>query len=189
MNAIAQCKIDKARVSTAAEMFLGKDLDYIKSVVLQTIEGHLRAITGTLTMEEIYLERQNYANTVTEMASKDLENFGIALLSFTIKDISDKVEYLTSMGRKDIAKTKHKAAVDVATVERDVKIKESEAKLTISEIEFKNNREIEEQNKLLKTETAKQQCEVNKKQTEANMAYMLESAKTRQQIAKGDYNF
>ena len=42
MNAIAQCKIDKSRVATAAEMFLGKDLDYIKSVILQTIEGHLR---------------------------------------------------------------------------------------------------------------------------------------------------
>lgn len=184
VNAIAQCKIDKARVSTAAEMFLGKDLDYIKSVVLQTIEGHLRAITGTLTMEEIYLERQTYATLVTEMASKDLENFGIALLSFTIKEITDKVDYLTSMGRKDIAKTQHKAAVDVATVQKDCKIKESDAELAKKEVEFKNNKELEEQNKLLQTEIEKQSCEVNKKQTEARMAYNLEAAKIKQQITK-----
>ena len=165
-------------------MFLGKDLDYIKSVVLQTIEGHLRAITGTLTMEEIYLERQTYATLVTEMASKDLENFGIAMLSFTIKEITDKVDYLTSMGRKDIAKTQHKAAVDVATVQKDCKIKESDAELAKKEVEFKNNKELEEQNKLLQTEIEKQSCEVNKRQTEARMAYNLEAAKIKQQITK-----
>lgn len=184
VNAIAQCKIDKARVATAAEMFLGKDLDYIKSVVLQTIEGHLRAITGTLSMEEIYLERQTYATMVTEMATKDLENFGIALLSFTIKEISDRVDYLTSMGRKDIAKTQHRAAVDVATVQKDCKIKESEAELAKKQVEFKNNRELEEENKMAQTEIEKQSCEVNKRQTEARMAYNLEAAKIKQQITK-----
>ena len=169
-------------------MFLGKDLDHIKSVVLQTIEGHLRAITGTLTMEEIYLERQTYATLVTEMASKDLENFGIALLSFTIKEISDKVDYLTSMGIKAIGKTKGKAAVEVTIAEKDFKIKESESELAVKEVEFKNEKEIAEQNKNLKTDTANQSCEVNKKRTEAEMAYGLESAKIKQQIAKEKKN-
>lgn len=130
------------------------------------------------------MERDSFASLVTEMAGKDLENFGIALLSFTIKEISDKVEYLTSMGRKEIAKTKHKAAVDVAMVEKDFKIKQSDSELAVKEVELRNSKEIEEQNKVLQTESSKQNCEANKKQTEAKMAYNLESAKIKQLIEK-----
>lgn len=135
-------------------------------------------------MEEIFLERQTFANSVTEMASKDLENFGVSLLSFTIKEIGDTVEYLTSMGRKDVAKIKNAAAIDVTKYETDFKIKEQEAELAIKEVELTNNRDIEEQNKNLKTEIAKQNCEANKKRTEAEMAYGLESVKIKQEIAK-----
>lgn len=52
VTGVAQCKImtDKEFLSIAAEQFLGKDVNHIKSVILQTLEGHLRAILGRLSL-------------------------------------------------------------------------------------------------------------------------------------------
>jgi flotillin len=48
VTGVAQVKVmtEKDLLATACEQFLGKSVDQIKSVVLQTMEGHLRAILG-----------------------------------------------------------------------------------------------------------------------------------------------
>jgi flotillin len=48
VTGVAQCKIMKADelLCTASEQFLGKSVKEIKSTILQTLEGHLRAILG-----------------------------------------------------------------------------------------------------------------------------------------------
>ena len=50
VTGVAQCKVMTERefLATAAEQFLGKEVDHVKSVILQTLEGHLRAILGLL---------------------------------------------------------------------------------------------------------------------------------------------
>ena len=70
---------------TASEQFLGKKEHEIKSTVLQTLEGHLRAILGTLTVEEVYKDRDQFASLVREVAAPDVGRMGIEVLSFTIK--------------------------------------------------------------------------------------------------------
>lgn len=74
---------------TACEQFLGKNEDEIRDVALATLEGHQRAIMGTMTVEEIYKDRKKFSENVFKVASSDLVNMGMSIVSYTIKDIWD----------------------------------------------------------------------------------------------------
>ena len=102
---------------TASEQFLGKKEHEIKSTVLQTLEGHLRAILGTLTVEEVYKDRDQFASLVREVAAPDVGRMGIEILSFTIKDVYDNVTYLQSLGKAQTAAVKRDAEIGVAQVD------------------------------------------------------------------------
>ena len=42
---------------------------------------------GTLTVEEIYMDRKKFAIGVREVAIVDLVNLGLEIVSYTIKDV------------------------------------------------------------------------------------------------------
>lgn len=77
-------------LSTACEQFLGKNEDEIHNIALVTLEGHQRAIMGSMTVEEIYKDRKKFSKEVFEVASSDLVNMGITVVSYTLKDIRDE---------------------------------------------------------------------------------------------------
>lgn len=77
-------------LSTACEQFLGKAESEIHNIALVTLEGHQRAIMGSMTVEEIYKDRKKFSKQVFEVASSDLVNMGITVVSYTLKDIRDE---------------------------------------------------------------------------------------------------
>lgn len=74
----------------ACEQFLGKSESEIQHIALVTLEGHQRAIMGSMTVEEIYKDRKKFSKQVFEVASSDLVNMGITVVSYTLKDIRDE---------------------------------------------------------------------------------------------------
>jgi flotillin len=105
VDGVAQIKVkgDDISIATAAEQFLSKTTDEIKNVAMQTLEGHLRAILGTLSVEEIYQNRDAFAAKVQEVAAGDMANMGLSIVSFTIRDIRDNQGYLDALGKPRIA--------------------------------------------------------------------------------------
>ena len=91
VDGVAQIKVkgDDVSIATAAEQFLSKGTEDIKNIAMQTLEGHLRAILGTMTVEEIYQNRDAFASKVQEVAAGDMANMGLTIVSFTIRDIRD----------------------------------------------------------------------------------------------------
>ena len=68
---------------------------YISPLVAkETLEGHQRAMMGNMTVEEIYRERKTFSNAVFEVSKKDFVKFGMSIISYTLKDITDEVGYL-----------------------------------------------------------------------------------------------
>ena len=63
-------------------------------------------LLGTLTVEEVYKDRDQFASLVREVASPDVGRMGIEILSFTIKDVYDNVTYLQSLGKSNCHKSK-----------------------------------------------------------------------------------
>merc|ERR1711910_89569 len=141
VTGVARVKIMKNAdlLQTASEQLLGKKEHEIKSTVLQTLEGHLRAILGTLTVEEVYKDRDQFASLVREVAAPDVGRMGIEVLSFTIKDVYDNVTYLASLGKAQTAAVKRDAEIEdnsrafklqKANFDREVNTAKAEAQLS-----------------------------------------------------------
>ena len=124
VDGVAQIKVkgDDVSIATAAEQFLSKTTDEIKGVAMQTLEGHLRAILGTMTVEDIYQNRDAFASKVQEVAAGDMANMGLGIVSFTIRDIRDTQGYLDALGKPRIAQVKRDAQIAQAEADRDAMI-------------------------------------------------------------------
>ncbi|XP_076344384.1 LOW QUALITY PROTEIN: flotillin-2-like [Tachypleus tridentatus] len=184
VTGVAQCKVmtEKEFLSTAAEQFLGKNVDHIQCVILQTLEGHLRAILGTLSVEEVYRDRDQFASLVREVAAPDIGRMGIEILSFTIKDVFDRVEYLESLGKSRTAAVKRDADIGVAQAERDAGIQEAECEKSAMDVKYGANTKIEDSHRLYQLQKNNFDGEVNTKKAEAQLAYELQAAKMKQKI-------
>jgi flotillin len=157
VDGVAQIKIrkDEASLHAAAERFLGKDPQEIARIALETVQGHLRAILGTLSVEEIYKNRDQFAQRVQEISAGDLANMGLGIDSFTIRDIRDKHGYLEALGKPQIASVKRdaaiaesvaakEAAVAQANAERETREKQAEAQRLAQEAEAKRDAAVAE---------------------------------------------
>merc|ERR1719385_83129 len=184
VTGVAQVKIMKnpELLGVAAEQFLGKKEDEITDTILQTLEGHLRAILGTLTVEEVYKDRDQFANLVREIATPDVGWMGIQILSFTIKEVFDNVTYLQSLGTAQTASVKRDAEIGVAQANRDAGIREAECEKAAMDVKYNTDTKIEDNSRAFKLQKANFDKEVNTAKAEAQLAYELQAAKIQQKI-------
>ena len=129
VEAVAQLKVksDPESIQTAAEQFLTKTPQEREGFIRLVMEGHLRGIIGQLTVEEIVKEPEMVGDRMRSNCAADLNKMGLEVISFTIKEVRDKNEYIANMGRPDIARVKKDADVAAAEAERDTAIKRAEA--------------------------------------------------------------
>lgn len=188
VDGVAQVKVrgDDVSIRTAAEQFLSKDTAEIMNVALQTLEGHLRAILGTMTVEEVYKNREAFAARVQEVAATDMANMGLSIVSFTIRDIKDKGGYLDALGRPRVAQVKRDAVIGEAEANRDATIKSAEAEKDGKTAKFIADTKIAEANRNYQMQLADYQAAVNQKKAESDLAYDLQRFKTNQLVKKED---
>ncbi len=184
VDGVAQIKVkgDDISISTASEQFLGKSTDEIRNIATQTLEGHLRAILGTMTVEEIYQNRDAFASKVQEVAAGDMANMGLGIISFTIRDIRDSQGYLDALGKPRIAQVKRDAQIAQAEADRDAMIKSSQATQAGQEAKFAADSKIAEAQRDYQSNVAGYQATVNQKKAEADLAYDLQKYKTGQLV-------
>src|SRR5260221_11858579 len=184
VDGVAQIKVkgDDVSISTAAEQFLSKATDEIKNIATQTLEGHLRAILGTMTVEEIYQNRDAFASKVQEVAAGDMANMGLGIVSFTIRDIRDGQGYLEALGKPRIAQVKRDAIVAQAEADRDAMIRSAQATQAGQEAKFQADSKIAEAQRDYQSNVAQYQAAVNQKKAEADLAYDLQKYKTGQLV-------
>src|SRR5216683_554807 len=125
VEAVAQIKVksDPESIRTAAEQFLTKTPDQREGLIRLVMEGHLRGIIGQLTVEQIVKEPEMVADRMRSTCADDMSKMGLEVISFTIKEVKDKNEYIVNMGRPDIARIKRDAEVAAAEADRDTAIK------------------------------------------------------------------
>src|SRR3979490_962931 len=129
VEAVAQIKVksDPESIRTAAEQFLTKAPDQREGLIRLVMEGHLRGIIGQLTVEQIVKEPEMVGERMRSTCAADMNKMGLEVVSFTIKEVRDKNEYITNMGRPDVARIKRDAEVAAAEADRDIAIKRAEA--------------------------------------------------------------
>jgi flotillin len=125
VEAVAQIKVrsDEESILTAAEQFLSKTPDQREGLIRLVMEGHLRGIIGQLTVEQIVKEPEMVAERMRSTCLDDMSKMGLEVVSFTIREVRDKNEYITNMGRPDVARIKRDAEIAAAEAERDTAIR------------------------------------------------------------------
>ncbi|HWS56758.1 MAG TPA: SPFH domain-containing protein, partial [Pyrinomonadaceae bacterium] len=184
VKAVANVKIkgDDESLRAAAERFLGMKPEEFHRLVFQTLEGHLRAILGTLTVEEINNDRQSFAQKLTTEAAGDLEKMGIGLDALTIQEISDDEGYLDALGKRRTAEVRRDADIGEAEATRDSKIKSALAMQEGEKVRLESEAMIAASTRETEVRRAQYQAEILREKAKADQAGPLAEAKARQEV-------
>src|SRR4051812_15534529 len=195
VEAVAQIKVksDEVSIFTAAEQFLTKTPPQREGLIRLVMEGHLRGIIGQLTVEQIVKEPEMVADRMRSTCSEDVNKMGLEVVSFTIKEVRDKNEYITNMGRPDVARIRRDADVATAEAERDTAIKRAEAQraAAVAKAQADQERVMAETLSAAKQAEAQRDLEVKKasykemttkQQATADKAYELQTNVMQQQV-------
>ncbi|MBB6452785.1 flotillin [Salirhabdus euzebyi] len=171
-------------VATAAEQFMGKPIDDLKSEAQEVLEGHLRSILGTMTVEEVYKNRDRFAQEVQGVAAKDLKKMGLQIVSFTIRDIQDKNGYLSALGKPRIAAVKRDAEIAEAEAIRDSRIQKARADEEGQKAELLRDTNIAEASKEKELKIASFTKDQDRAKAEADQAYARQEAISQQEVVQ-----
>ncbi len=195
VEAVAQIKVksDEISIKTASEQFLTKTPQQREGLIRLVMEGHLRGIIGQLTVEQIVKEPEMVGDRMRGTCAADMSKMGLEVISFTIKEVRDKNEYIANMGRPDVARIKRDADVAAAEAERDTAIKKAEAQRAsaIARAQADQERVLAETLSQAKQAEAQRDLEVKKatyaelvkrQQAQADKAYEIQSNIQQQQV-------
>jgi flotillin len=196
VEAVAQIKVksDPESIQTASEQFLTKSPDQREGLIRLVMEGHLRGIIGQLTVEQIVKEPEMVADRMRSTCAGDMSKMGLEVISFTIKEVRDKNEYIVNMGRPDVARIKRDADVAAAEADRDTAIKRAEATRAsaIAKALADQERVLAETLSMAKQAEAQRDLEIKKaqyveivkrQQAQADKAYEIQTNVMQQQVA------
>ncbi|MEC0182918.1 flotillin family protein [Paenibacillus peoriae] len=167
-------------VATAAEQFIGKPLEALRGEAQEVLEGHLRAILGSMTVEEVYRNRDRFAQEVQGVAARDLKKMGLQIVSFTIKDVRDKHGYLDALGKPRIAAVKRDAEIAEAEAVRDARIQKARAEQEGQKAELLRDTNIAEAAKEKELKVAAFKKEQDTAKADADQAYHIQEARAKQ---------
>jgi len=184
VSGVAQVKVQKEEnsIRKAGEQFISKSSEKIREILHQTIEGHQRAILGTMTVEEIYKDRKKLAVNVRDVAAPDLNKMGMDIVSYTIRDIQDDVGYLDALGQGRTAQVKKDAAVTTAEAIRDAEIQAAAAKREKMAAKYAADKEIANSARQYSLEKLGYDQQVQTSKAESDLAYELQTAVVKQRI-------
>jgi flotillin len=195
VEAVAQIKVrsDQESILTAAEQFLTKTPPQREGLIRLVMEGHLRGIIGQLTVEQIVKEPEMVADRMRSTCADDMSKMGLEVVSFTIKEVRDKNEYITNMGRPDIVRIKRDAEIAAAEAERDTAIRRANAtrEAAVAKAAADQDRVIAETASLAKQAAAQRDLDIQKaqfseqsrkQQAVADKSYELQTNITQQQV-------
>jgi flotillin len=195
VEAVAQIKVksDDESIRTAAEQFLTKTDQEREGLIRLVMEGHLRGIIGQLTVEEIVKQPEMVSDRMRSTCADDMNKMGLEVISFTIKEVRDKNEYITNMGRPDVARIKRDADVAAAEADRDTAIKRALAtrESAVAKAQADQERVLAETLSLAKQAEAQRDLEVKRaqflevtkrQQAQADKAYDIQTNIMQQQV-------
>ncbi len=192
VQGVATFKIgaDDESIRNAAERFLESQEEAVDSIVKNVLEGSLRSIVGTLTVEELNLDRQKFQQAVQDAAKGDLATSGLQIDSFTIQAIRDESGYMELIGQQETARRERDARMAKAAADQEAAVREAEAE----QVKINAARDVSLRRAETETQTAAANAraaqagplaeaeatqEVTRKQTELAQ---LEAARTEQEL-------
>lgn len=185
-TAVIKVKNEQTAIFNAIEQFTGKNETQIEASIKNTatnvLEGKLREIVSTMTVEEIYRDRETFASKVQEVVGTELMEMGLEVKVFTIKDINDSNGYIQALGVKQIAEKKKDAEIAKAEANREAQIETSKARRAGEQARLQAETEIAEANKLKQVQEASYMQEQQAAKAKADAAYDIQKNITQKEV-------
>ena len=184
VDGVANIKIDSSSeaLAKASQIFLQQNLDGIKSIAKEVLEGNMREIIGQMRLEELVHNRDLFAEKVKDNAMQDMAKMGLQIINLTIQNFVDNNKVIENLGVDNIAQISKNASIARAQAERDVQIAQSEANEAANKARVESERLIVEQNTVLSLRSAELKSQSDTAKATADAAYAIEEQKRLEQI-------
>lgn len=181
---------DPAKMKIAASNFLNKNEEYIRSSVVDVLQGNVREIIGQMKLEEIVQDRKKFADKVQENAAPDMAKMGLDIVSFNVQNVTDNGNVIENLGIDRVVSISKSAQISRAESERDIAVAKAAAEKQANDARVEAETAIAEQNNALeiKKQELKKQSDIKK--AEADAAYEIQEQEQRKtiEIATADAN-
>ncbi len=184
VKSVTQVKVssDRASLDTAAEHLLHKTDAEINEIAMKTLEGHVRGVCATMTVEDINSDRDTISMKIQNMAAKDLMNMGIEIRSFVIKEIEDEMGYLDALGIKRTEEVKRDARIGKAHANREATIQEAKAAQEGEQANAEAEAQVAIYHRDRDIIRQRAETEVEKERANREIAFALQDATRRQEL-------
>ena len=184
VDGVANIKIDSSpeALAKASQIFLQQNLDGIKSIAKEVLEGNMREIIGQMRLEELVHNRDLFAEKVKDNAMQDMAKMGLQIINLTIQNFVDNNKVIENLGVDNIAQISKNASIARAQAKRDVQIAQSEANEAANKARVESERLIVEQNTVLSLRSAELKTQSDTAKATADAAYSIEEQKRLEQI-------
>ena len=184
IKTVAQIKVssDPATMDTAAEHLLHKSDSEINEIATKTLEGHVRGVCATLTVELINSDRDAISSQIQTMAAADLKNMGIDIRSFVIRDLEDEHGYLDALGVKKTEEVKRDARIGKANANREATIQEARAAMEGEQANASAEAKVAIYHRDRDIIRQKAEAEVERERANREISFSIQDATRRQEL-------
>ncbi len=184
IKTVAQVKVssDPATMDTAAEHLLHKSDSEINEIAMKTLEGHVRGVCATLTVELINSDRDAISSQIQTMAAADLKNMGIDIRSFVIRDLEDEYGYLDALGVRKTEEVKRDARIGKANANREATIQEAKAAMEGEQANASAEAKVAIYHRDRDITRQKAEAEVERERANREISFSIQDAVRRQEL-------
>jgi flotillin len=184
VTAVATVKFynDTKNLISAAENFLGVQTEHREQQIRQILEGHLKAIIATLTVEEANKNRDSFSSSVKRTSETDLQKLGIEIVTFNITHVTDDHDYISSLAQRRTAEVKRDAEVARANAEKEQRIQVAQANKEATAAEYERAAEIAEAKKNNELRLAEFKIVEDTAKANAAIAFELQTTQRNQEL-------
>ena len=190
VDAVAKIRImpTPEGIALAAKNFLNKSADQISMDLMDSLQGNMREIVGTLSLKDINTDRDSFSDEVMNKASKDLAKLGIEIVSCNIQNVTDENGLIKDLGADNTAKIKKDASIAKAQADRDVAIAQAQADREANDARVQAETEIAQKNTELEVKKAELKVAADMKRAQADAAYKIEEQEQQRSIETATVN-
>ncbi|MBO4460904.1 MAG: flotillin family protein [Clostridiales bacterium] len=188
IDAVAKVQIrtDDEGIKLAMKNFLNMNSQQINQQLVDSLQGNMREIIGTITLKELCNDRKSFGDQVQEKAQVDMNNLGIQIISCNIQHVEDKNDLINALGQDNMAAIQKNASIAKANAERDVAIAQAEAAKEANDARVAADTEIAIKQNDLAIKKSELQVIQDSKKAEADAAYRIQEQAQRKSIEVAD---
>ena len=184
IDAVAKVRVmsEGEGVKLAMKNFLNMKEQQIADSLVDSLQGNMREIIGTITLKDLCNDRKKFGDEVQQKAQEDMKRLGIEIISCNVQHVTDEKDLINALGQDNMAKIQKDASIAKAQADRDVAIAQAQAQKEANDAKVAADTEIAVKQNELSIRKAELKTVEDTKQAEADAAYEIQKEAQRKTI-------